>query len=399
MSSSALAAPVPRKLLSPGVYALLLLVAVGLAAGLCRFLCGLQATTNLNQQYPWGIWIVADVSFIALAAGGFATAALAHVFHRTRYGILARPALVLALVGYTSACLVLAADLGRYYNIWHPILPQCWQGNSALFEVGMCVMCYVTVLWVEFLPLICERLSAGARGGEAARWQVWCRRLHGLTERAMFVFIVLGVGISCLHQSSLGNVMVLAGDKLNPLWQTPILALLFLVSAVAAGIPTVMLVQICSCWALRTPPPMAVLSRLARYVPLLLSVYLALKLGDLLIRGAYGELETVSLASTSFLVEVMVGLVAPCGMLLVGEVRRSAGWLAFALALVVIGVVLNRANVYWIGYRPPYAQGMYWPSLVEWLVTLGVAAAAVVVWRAVVIHLPVMTASREAAPE
>ena len=151
------AVPINRRLLTPGVWALLALTAVGVVAGVYRFLFGLEASTNLNQQYPWGIWIIGDVSLIALAAGGFTTAAIAHVFHRRHFHALARPALVVALLGYTFACILLAADLGRYYNIWHPILPGMWQGNSALFEVGMCVMCYLTVLYIEFIPVFCER--------------------------------------------------------------------------------------------------------------------------------------------------------------------------------------------------------------------------------------------------
>lgn len=382
-------APVARRLLTPGIYVLLAVAAVGALGAAYRFLAGLEPTTNLSQQFPWGIWIVADVSFIALAAGGFTTAALVHIFHRQHYHILGRPALVVALLGYTSACLVLAADLGRYYNIWHPILPQCWQGNSALFEVGMCVMCYLAVLWIEFLPVLCERYEqSGRRPGLRAV----CSMLHRITDRGMGVFIVLGVGISCLHQSSLGNVMVLASYKLNQLWQTPILALLFLVSAVAAGLPTVMLVAIWSSWSLRMKPPMRVLSRLARYVPLLLSFYLALKIGDLLIRRSYVELTEINIFSVSFTTELVAGLVIPIAMTLSARVRESARWLAVAAALVMFGVVLNRANVYWIGYRPPYADTLYVPSLTEWMVTVGVLAMALVVWRIIVIHLPVLAA-------
>ena len=380
--------PMPRRLWTPGMYALLVVVAIGVVGGADRFLIGLQDTTNLDQQYPWGIWIVADVSFIALAAGGFATAALIHVLHRTQYHLLARPALVLALLGYTSACLALAADLGRYYNIWHPILPQCWQGNSALFEVGMCVMCYLTVLWIEFVPVVCERFRDDP---SRPRLKAICTILYNLTERWMAVFVVLGVGISCLHQSSLGNVMVLAGYKLNALWQTPVLALLFLVSAIAVGFSTVIFVFICTTWTLRIDPQMNVLSRAARYVPLLLSVYLAIKIGDMLIRHSYVELAEFNVMSASFLVEMVVGLMIPIVMTLFARVRASAGLLAVATGMAGFGIVLNRANVYWIGYRPPYTDKLYIPTLTEWTVVLGVVAAALIVWRVIMVHLPVIS--------
>ncbi|HRX86890.1 MAG TPA: polysulfide reductase NrfD, partial [Phycisphaerae bacterium] len=233
-------------LITRGTLVLLALMGVGAAFGLYRFIFGLAATTNLDQQYPWGIWIVADVSFIALAAGGFTMAAITHVFHREHFHALARPVLVFAMLGYTCACIALFADLGKYYNIWHPLLPWMWQGNSALFEVGMCVMCYLTVLYIEFVPVFCERFMGDAARPRLARA---CTRVHGIAEKIMPVFIVLGVGISCLHQSSLGHVMVLTPTKLHPLWYTPVLSLMFLVSAIAAGFPTAIVVSLVSSWA------------------------------------------------------------------------------------------------------------------------------------------------------
>jgi Ni/Fe-hydrogenase subunit HybB-like protein len=133
------AAPVQRKFLTPGVYVLLSIVLIGVFFAVRRFLFGIGAISNLNDQYPWGIWIAIDVaSGVALAAGGFTTAALAHIFHRHRYEALVRPALLTALLGYTFVALGLLVDLGRFYNIWHPLMPSMWSGHSVLFEVGIC---------------------------------------------------------------------------------------------------------------------------------------------------------------------------------------------------------------------------------------------------------------------
>ena len=379
---------VRRRVLTPGAGALLIVAAVGVLFGLYRFVFGLEASTNLNQQYPWGLWIVADVSFIALAAGGFTTAAIAHVFHQQRYHALARPALVTALLGYTFACVALAADLGRYYNIWHPILPNMWQGNSALFEVGMCVMCYVVVLYVEFVPILCQRFVEDLRHPTLGRL---CAVLDRTAGRVMAVFVVLGVAISCLHQSSLGHVMVLAPTKLHPLWWTPILSLLFLTSAITAGFPTVIFACICGSWALRLRPPMRTLGSLARYVPFLLIIYLGFKVGDMLIRESYGHLSWGTTETFMFGIEMVIGVAVPLVMLLYREVRHSPRWLATASLLVMIGVVVNRANVYWVGYRPAYAAERYFPSLAEWGLTIGVVAALLFIWRWIVIYFPVMT--------
>jgi Ni/Fe-hydrogenase subunit HybB-like protein len=390
MSAHERPVPVQRKLITRGVWVLLGLIAIGAGCGLYRFLFGLGASTNLSQQYPWGIWIVADVSFIALAAGGFVTAAVAHVFHRHQYHVLVRPALITALLGYTFACLALAADLGKYYNIWHPILPSMWQGNSALFEVGMCVMCYMLVLYVEFVPVFCERFMGDPRRPMLARV---CAAVHRVAGKTMFLFIVAGVAISCLHQSSLGHVMVLVPSKLHPLWHTPILAWLFLLSAITVGFPTVILASIGGAWALKLHPPMRVLGSLAKCIPVLTGAYLAFKVGDMLIRRSYVHLDPGSRQGSMFLVEMVVGLMIPMVMLVFRRVRGSPRWLAVACFLVMLGVILNRANVYWIGYRPPFTDTVYTPSLVEWGLTIGLVAGLILVWRAIAIYFPVITLS------
>jgi Ni/Fe-hydrogenase subunit HybB-like protein len=361
----------------------------GVGCGIYRFVFGLQASTNLNQQYPWGIWIVADVSFIALAAGGFVTAGMAHILHRHHYHSLVRPALVVALLGYTFSCILLAADLGRYYNIWHPLLPSMWQGNSALFEVGMCVMAYLVVLYLEVVPLVCQRLMTANRPG----WfSLLCAAIHRASGRVMLVLVVLGVAISCLHQSSLGHVMVLACGKLHPLWWTPILALLFLISAVVAGLPTVLFASIWGASSLGIRPPMKTLSRAARFVPLLLFIYLSFKLGDMVVRRTFVYLTEPTLQSFSFMVEIVAGIVIPLLAMLSHRVRASARWLAIACLLVMFGVILNRANVYWVGYRPASATALYIPSFLEVGFTVGVAAGLVFLWRGIAIVFPVISA-------
>lgn len=388
MNTSEHAPAVPKTILTPGAWLCLALVAVGLVCGLYRFFFGLQASTNLSQQYPWGIWIVADVSFIALAAGGFVVAAIAHILHRTQYHALVRPALITAMLGYTFACILLAADLGRYYNIWHPLLPSMWQGNSALFEVGMCVMCYLTVLYIEFVPVFCERFANDPRPRTFARA---CGFIYAAANRVLPVFIILGVAISCLHQSSLGNVMVLAPTKLHPLWWSPILSLLFLISAIVAGAPTVIFASICGSWSLGIAPPMRILSQLAKFVPLTLCIYLAIKITDMVIRGTFVYLSSWNLQSSVFVLEIVLGLIIPIMALLSVKVRNSPRLLAGATFLVMLGIVLNRAAVYWIGYKPATLATFYTPSLAEWGFTIGAAACVAFAWRALAILFPIVS--------
>jgi len=217
-------APVGKRLLSPGVLGLLALMGIAFCFAAWRFVFGLQSVTNLDDQYPWGIWIAIDVATgVALAAGGFTTAALAHIFHQKHYEAVLRPALLTAMLGYTFVGLALMVDLGRYYNIWHPAWPTMWQGNSVLFEVGMCVMAYLTVLYLEFMPIVCERFIGRVNlPGALRKFNGPVDGLLRFADRAlgrvMFLLVIAGVVLSCMHQSSLGALMLIAPYKMHPLW-------------------------------------------------------------------------------------------------------------------------------------------------------------------------------------
>jgi Ni/Fe-hydrogenase subunit HybB-like protein len=288
------AEPARNEFWTPGVFALIALTLVAVGIAIYRFLFGLTAVTNLDQEHPWGIWIAIDVATgVALAAGGFTTAAaLTHIFHRERYAVLVRPALLTAMLGYTFVALGLTVDLGRYYNIWHPIVPSMWQGNSVLFEVGMCVVVYLHVLYIEFLPVVCERfIGAVDLPGPLASLNkpvdTLLRFLDKTLGKVMFLFIIAGVVLSCMHQSSLGGLLLIAPYKMHPLWYTPILPFLFLLSAIAVGFPMVIFESLLASKSFGREPEMHVLSPLAKLVTLTLGVYMIAKGADLLIRDAY----------------------------------------------------------------------------------------------------------------
>lgn len=389
------AAPVDRKLLTPGVWALIAMVITGVAFGLYRFFVGLEATTNLDQQHPWGLWIAMDVgSGIALAGGGFVTAALVHIFHREHYHAVARSALLTALLGYTFYVPGLLADLGRWYNLWHPVLPNMWQGNSVLFEVGMCVMIYLNVQYAELTPIICERLAQFTRFPRIATWAKSIEKLFNFMLPAL---LILGVTLSTFHQSSLGNLMVIAPYKLHPLWWSPISPIFFLVSAMMVGLPMVIFTMLFGSWSLKREPEMHVLAPLARYIPILLFAYLGTKIGDIIVRETYVHLWPISLQGISFVAELLLGVIAPLGMLLTPKIRNSPKWLGISTLMIILGVVLNRLNVFVIGYHPPYATKTYFPSITEMAVSLGLVAALMLTWRVAVTYLPILQPARKVA--
>ncbi|MDD3310575.1 NrfD/PsrC family molybdoenzyme membrane anchor subunit [Pseudodesulfovibrio sp.] len=377
--------PVARPFWTPGTLVMAALMFAMFVTLVFRYTFGLGAVTNLNNHYPWGIWIGLDVaSGVALAAGGFTTAFLAHIMGRRYYEAVTRPALLSAALGYTFVALAVCFDIGRSWAIWKPVVYQ--NHNSALFEVAMCVMTYVTVLWIEFIPVLAERW--GSRFAPLAI-------LNRMLDKTMWFFIILGVVLSCMHQSSLGTLLVIAPTKMSPLWYTQLLPLLFLTSAFAVGYPMVIVETTIATSSLKLESEMNVLAPLSRITILLLGVYMAIKVGDLVYRDAWRTLLDGSAQSNSFLTEVGLGVALPWCMLLFRAVRASRRLLFTASLLIVSGVLLNRFNVFVVSFKAPYATEPYYPAIGEILVTVGAVATIFFLYRVAVTWFPVLSAQRE----
>jgi Ni/Fe-hydrogenase subunit HybB-like protein len=386
--------PVKKNFFTLGVFILIVLAVNGLAFLAIRFYSGLGAVTNLDNQTPWGLWIGVDVAAgVALAAGGFTSAALAHVLHRDSYHAIVRPALLTAMLGYTFVAFAVCIDIGRFYYIWHPLI--MWNGNSALFEVGICVMIYMTVLYIEFLPIVTERFIGkvnlpGALAAFNKTAETVLRVLDKGLAKTMFVFIIAGVVLSTLHQSSLGTLMVIAGQKMHPLWQTPVLPLLFLLSAIAVGFPMIIFESLIASRSFKLKPEMKILSNLGSMTLPLLGIYLAFKLGDMFIRETFVYIARFDYTSWMFIAETGLLLLAFL-MLLSKKTSQTPGSLFTAASFVIAGVLLNRFNNFITAYRPFYDTVTYYPSIGEISVTIGCIALLVLIYRFVVIYFSVIS--------
>jgi Ni/Fe-hydrogenase subunit HybB-like protein len=259
-----------------------------------------------------------------------------------------------------------------------------------LFEVGICVMIYLNVQYAELAPIICERLLTSPLASDRSRLRLCLQRTHDLLERIMPALLVLGVALSTFHQSSLGNLMVIAPFKLHPLWWTPVSPLLFLLSAMMVGFPMVIFTILFASWSLKRRPEMHVLAPLSIYAVVFLAIYLAVKVGDMIVRQTYSYLAPPTPLGVMWLIEMIGGVVVPLIMLLMPSVRRSPKRLGLACLLVILGVVVNRLNCFVIAYHPPYATRTYVPSIAEFAVSMGLVAALMLIYRVAVTYLPIL---------
>jgi Ni/Fe-hydrogenase subunit HybB-like protein len=352
---------------------LVALLTAGAYSTWIRFRYGLGASTNLSDEFPWGVWIGFDVLCgVMLAAGGFTLMAIIHIFNAKRFKPIARPALLTAYLGYILVCIALMYDLGKPWNIWHPLI--MWNPHSVMFEVGWCVMLYSTVLTLEFLPIVFEKF----------RMERPMRIIHMISTP----LIIAGVILSTLHQSSLGSLYLIMQGKLHPLWYTSILPFLFFISAVAIGLAMTIFESSLSARAGLHHLELPLLSELSRILLVVLVFYATFRGWDLIKHDRIRYAFDGSYEANFFLAEVSVGVFIPIALLLFRKVRETANGLYLISILVVGGFVMNRLNVATTGMER--AAGVrYIPKWTEVSVTLAIVAAGVLIFYLAVKYLPI----------
>lgn len=362
-----------------------LILVTGAISTVIRFTRGLGPSTNLSDQFPWGLWIGFDILCgVGLAAGGFTLAAIVHVFHIRRFEPILRPAILTAFLGYLLVIVGLMFDLGRPWSIWHAIV--MWNPHSVMFEVAWCVMLYTTVLALEFAPVVLERLR-------------WYRALRVLS-RISIVLIITGVLLSTLHQSSLGSLFLIVPHKLYGLWYSPYMPVFFFASAVAAGCGMIILESFLSSRAFHRGLEMDLLAEIGRVCVVALGVYLTMKVVDLAYRNALGLLFVPRKETYLYWAEMLIGVIVPLLLLSQERVRRHPTWLFGCSVMVVVGFVANRLNVSITGLEAS-AGVSYVPKWSELAITMSIVTLGFIAFGAAARYLPIYEHEAEpaAAPQ
>jgi len=354
-------------------FALLAVTAVGVGLAVVRYAAGIGSVANINNAYPWGWWVGYGImTMIALGGVGFTITGLVEVLGVHRYHSLLRPAVLMGLLCYSGAIVMLMVELGRPWMVW--MILVSWAPTAALYEVGWCAFLYLNVLLFEFVMVPLEQLGWG--------------RLLRVMRVVYMPLMLLGVTLSHLHQSSLGTLMTLIPHKVNVLWWSDLLPLLFLFSAIMVGPALAILEYLCAARWLGFEPRMDMIASLARIEAWLVGLFLIFQLGDLVARGAVDAMLSGTWFALSFWAEIGFGLALPLVLLMMPEVRQSRRALSVACGLVIAGVLLHRLNVTVIGLRVRHWE-TYVPSLGEIGITIGITAGAMFVFGVLARILPI----------
>jgi Ni/Fe-hydrogenase subunit HybB-like protein len=361
--------PIIKKQVSIGTIILMALAALGVFAAFLRWIDGFSMVSNLSDSRPWGIWISFDLLVgVPISAGAFILAATVHIFHIDKYKPILRPALLTGFLGYVMVIIALLVDLGQPQRIWHMLVYR--NLHSPLFEVGMCVMTYTAVLFLEFSPPVLEKLG-------------WTGLLQFMRKISIPV-VILGVTLSTMHQSSLGSLFLIVPYKMHPLWYTSLLPVIFLVSAIAVGFGMVIFECTLSHQIFGGNVRKDIFQGLAKGMLITLSLLLLIKLGDLIAAGELGLVFEGSLQSNLFILENMAGIILPIAILLIPQLRQSIRWIFRAGLLTLIGLILYRLDIGLVSM----AGVPYVPHWMELAVTIGLFSAGILAFGFAMKNLP-----------
>jgi molybdopterin-containing oxidoreductase family membrane subunit len=387
--------------INPGAIAWLgflgLCLAIGLSAALYVFINGLEVT-NMSDIVPWGLWITIDLSSIALGAGAFTLSAIVYLFGLKRFQPIVRLAVLVGFIGYTSALLTLVMDIGRPDRFWHPWV--YWNVHSVLWEITWCITIYLTIMIFEFLPVVTEAKFFN-------RWP-WIHKGAQLLHKAAPVLALLGLGISLLHQSSLGATYGIV--KSRPIWFKPSMPIMFILSAVAVGPAMTMAIAHVIEWVTgKRTVPHDILRVIARFSGFGILVYGYVKFWDLAAVTYYGRTPAVSEAiymlnqqtpyNFGFWVgEIIIGIIIPVVLFLTPRFNKNPVNLVLGALMAMTGILINRWNVTVSGLFVPLSYspgtlyqlpaGSYFPNFVEWGIAIGIIGYALTLLTLGVRFLP-----------
>jgi len=362
---------------------LIALMTIAFVVAMVRYAFGIGAISDLSYSFPWGFWISFDLfTGVVISSGGFLMAGSVYILGIKEFKPLLRPSILTAFLGYIMVAIALLVDLGQPLRIWYMMIH--WNHTSVLLEIGICVMSYLTVLAIEFAPVIFEGL----------KWEKTAHFIH----KFIMPFVILGVVLSTLHQSSLGSLLLIQPTKLHPLWWTPILPILFFVSAISVGLSMIILESSLSSHYFQRGLETHLLEKLAKAIPFALGVYATFKFGDIIIAGEFDALFSSGVMSLLFWAEILISIIAPIVWFSNIKNRTSPNGLLIGAVITLLGLIFNRFNVSWFAvqhpdpmfYVPTFMSNVdYLPTIPEVAVSIGIFSAGILAFGLLAKYFPV----------
>lgn len=371
--------------LNRGFWALLITVVIAFVLSGIREVVGLGGSiSGMSDPYAWGLWKSFNVMVLTgLGSGGFAVGIAAWIFNRTRLHQVMRVALLTSFLAYSTGLVMLGIDVGRPWNFYWIVMPWHWNLRSPLLEVAVCITFYATVpLLLENLPPLFEYLIY-----ERPKWRGFAESCERVMAKVYPFIIALAYILPMMHQSSLGALMLLGGDRVNTLWQTPLLPLLYVWAAAFLGYNCVVLCVLLAKITWKRDLDGEVLAELNKIAVWLIFAWTAVRFLDILVRGKILLVFTPNYFSGLFWTEMI--LITGSAYVLFSQKGKSLQAMFLAHAACALGGMIYRFSPTTLAFRPRDGA-FYFPTAIESLVCIGFIALAVLVYIVAVKKLAIL---------
>jgi Ni/Fe-hydrogenase subunit HybB-like protein len=349
-----------------------------------RFIKGLGAVSNFSQDQPWGLWISFNViTGVAFAGGAYVLTFMVYILRAKKYHPIIRVTVLNGFLAYVFYAGALLLDLGRPWNVINPVIGNSFGVSSVMFLVAWHFMLYMMAEFIEFSPAVAEWLG----------WQ----RIRKMMVSLTLGVVIFGITLSTLHQSGLGALFLMAKSKIHPLWYSEFIPLLFFISSIFAGLSMVIFERSIShkVFSQRITPEHylthnTILLGLGKICAGTIFVYLFLKI-LILVHGQHYALLNTPMGYW-YLTEV-IGFVLIPGILFTQSVRKeNVFFVKIGAILTMIGIIMNRLNVSIIAFNWN-VPGKYFPTWMEFEVTIAVIVVQILVFRWIINRMPILSES------
>ncbi len=397
-----------RRALGAWIGLLLVVMAVGAAAFVYQFDTGL-IVTGMRNTMMWGQYILFFMFFVGLSAGGLIVASAGRLFGVKAFKPITRLAVLEATVAVMLAATFILPDLGRPERMLNIFLhanltsPMIW--DISIVIVYMALSAFYVWLYA--------RADLARRGSWLAFGTGTSERTLAREERAKGAMAWVALPAAILLHSITAWIFGLQISR--GFWYSSIMAPMFIASALVSGLGLVILLAL----VLRRLGRLQFGDDLVALLGGLLGTFIAVE--AFLVLAEYltafypgspeGDAVTRMLVgpyAPLFWFEIGVGLLLPFAILVVRRLRTNPRWVAAAAGIGIVGIFVHRLDLVLNGLSyaniqlPPGLpvgtdQGgevafatSYWyvPTIVEWLIVVGVLAFGALVFTIAVIVLP-----------
>ena len=386
---------------------LLAVMAVGATAFVYQFINGL-AVTGMRNIVMWGQYILFFMFFVGLSAGGLIVASAGRLFGVTAFKPITRLAVLEATIAVILAATFILPDLGRPERIlnillyFNPTSPMIW--DIAIVFVYMTMSAFYVWLYA--------RADLSRRGSKLALGTGTSERTMAREERVKTAMAWVALPAAIMLHSITAWIFGLQISR--GFWYSSIMAPMFIASALVSGLGLVIILALILRRLGRLQFPDGLVAMLGGLLGAFVAVEGFLLLAEYLTALYPGAPEGDAAARMLsgqylplFLFEVVVGLLVPFLILSQRRLRSNPVWVGVAAAIGIVGIFVHRLNLVLNGLSYPNIEAppglpigtpqegssfadfwWYVPTLVEWLIVMGILAFGALLFTAAVSFLP-----------